>query len=491
MSNEEKHVAVGEDLKRVLKPRHITMISLGGALGTGIFIATGASLSSVGPGGAIIAYTVLGIMVFFLMQSLGEMSTYLPVAGSFETYATRFIDPALGFAMGWNYWFNWAITVACELAAGALVMQFWFPDSPAIVWSVLFAAILFILNALSAKGYGESEYWFAMIKVIAVIVFLIVGLLMIFGVLGGHAYGLRNFTIGDAPFVGGMMAFVNVAIIAGFSFQGTELLGIASGETEDPEHSIPRATKTIFYRIMLFNVGSVIIMCFLIAYNDPNLLGGSVSNMAQSPYTMVFEKAGIPAAVFIMNFVILTGILSAGNSGLYASTRILYGMAISGKAPKIFSTVTKKGVPMAALIFTTIIGFISFLSSLFGSGTVYMWLVNASSLAGFFTWWGIALCHWRFRKAYVAQGKDLNDLKFKAKWYPFGPIFAFIICTLVILCQNIGAFTSPEGINWIGVAVSYIGVPLVLICYVAYKIVNKTKLVKLEDCDFSKGIASK
>lgn len=486
MDNNEKLASEGNggELMRLLKTRHITMIAMGGAIGTGLFIATGGSLHTAGPGGAIAAYTLLGVMVFFLMQSLGEMSTELPIAGSFETYATKFVDPALGFALGWNYWINWAICVACELAAAPIVMHYWFPNTSAVFWSVIFAALLFGLNALSARGYGESEYWFAGIKVVTVIIFLIVGVLMLLGVVQGDPHPAEYFTMGDAPFVGGILGFINVAVIGAFSFQGTELVGVAAGETENPSKNIPKATNTIFIRIMLFNIGSVVMVALLIPYTDPNLLGGSLENVAQGPYAMVFAKAGIPAAVFIMNLVLITAVLSAGNTGLYASSRMLYGMAKSGKAPKIFAKTNKRGVPMAALILTTIVGFASFLSSLVGTGKIYLMLVNASSLTGFIAWWGIAVCHWRFRKAYTAQGKDLNDLKFKARWYPFGPIFALVVCSAIIILQGISLFTvSP--ISWVNVLITYIGIPMVLIFFFYYKIKYKTKIVPLEKCNFS------
>ncbi len=476
------------ELQRGLKSRHMNMIAIGGAIGTGLFVALGGSLSAAGPGGALLAYGVIGIMVYFLMTSLGEMSTYMPVSGAFETYATKFVDPALGFALGWNYWYNWAITVACELAAGAIVIQFWLPDSNPVIWSALFLAILFALNAFSAKMYGESEFWFAGIKVVTIVIFLVVGVLMIMGIMGGKAPGFQNWTIGDAPFAGGLIAVINIFMIAGFSFQGTELVGVAAGEAEEPEKNVPKAIKTVFWRILLFYIGAIIVVGFLLPYNDPNLLQGGVENIAVSPFTLIFERAGILAAASIMNAVILTSVLSCGNSGLYAATRMLYAMSIEGKAPKMFGKVNKRGVPMAALIVTSIIAMASFLSSLVGSGTVYLWLVNASGLAGFIAWLGIAISHYKFRKAFIAQGHSLSELKYTAKWFPIGPIFAMILCVIVILGQGTYAF-SGGSIDWLGITVAYIGIPLFIALYVGYKIVKKTKPVKAEEADLSKGYA--
>lgn len=471
-------------MQRSLKPRHMVMISIGGAIGTGLFVATGSSLSTAGPGGALVAYGIIGIMVYFLMTSLGEMATHLPVAGSFEVYATRYVDSALGFALGWNYWYNWAITVACELVAGVIVIKFWFPNASEFLICAFFLALLFGLNYYSARSYGESEFWFAGIKVVTIIIFLVVGVLMILGIMGGHSPGFSNWTVKDAPFVGGAMATINIFMIAGFSFGGVEIVAVASGESEDPEKNVPKAIKTIFWRIMLFYIGAIAIIGFLLPYTDPNLLRSSLENVAVSPFTLIFERAGLAAAASIMNAVILTSILSCGNSSLYVSSRMLYALAKEGKAPAIFGRLNKRGVPVIALIATTLIGAACFLTTSFGEGVVYNWLVNAAGLAGFITWFGIAICHYKFRKAFIAQGHDLSELKFKAKFYPFGPIFAMALCLFVTLGQNYGAFLG-DTIDWQGLLVSYIGLPLVLILYIVYKIVKKTKWIKPEEADLS------
>lgn len=219
------------EMKRSLKTRHVSMIALGGSIGTGLFVASGSAISTAGPGGALVAYIAIGLMVYFLMTSLGEMATYLPVTGSFATYAGRFVDPALGFAMGWNYWFNWAITVAVDVSTSAIVLRYWFPNIPSWVFSLIVLLVIFAINALSVKSFGETEYWLALIKVITVIVFLIVGLLTIIGIIGGHATYLENFTYKKAPFVGSIPAVLSVFVVAGFSFQGTELIGITAGES--------------------------------------------------------------------------------------------------------------------------------------------------------------------------------------------------------------------------------------------------------------------
>ncbi|EAC4592896.1 amino acid permease [Listeria monocytogenes] len=476
------------EIRRDLKTRHLSMIAIGGSIGTGLFLASGNAIHTAGPGGALVAYIAIGIMVYFLMTSLGEMATYMPVSGSFSTYASRFVDPAFGFALGWNYWFNWAITLAVDISTAAIIVQFWLPNTPAWLWSAIFLILIFGLNALSVKAYGESEYWFSIIKVATVIIFLIVGVLTIVGILGGEVIGFSNFTAGDAPFKGGFFAILGTFLIAGFSFQGTEMVGIAAGESATPETSVPKAIKQVFWRILLFYIFAIFIIGMIIPYTNPNLLSAEATDVAISPFTLVFEKAGLAFAASVMNAVILTSVLSAGNSGLYASTRMLWAMARDKKAPKFLGKVNRRGIPMAALIVTTIVGAMTFITTLTENGTViYTWLLSASGLTGFIAWVGIAISHYRFRKAFIKQGHDLSELKYKAKFFPFGPILALVLCILVIVGQDYAAFLKPEFTNpawWQKIGISYIGLPIFLIFWLSFKFTNKTKVIPLEDCKF-------
>jgi len=432
------------EVKRNLRSRHISMIAIGGCIGSGLFMTSGQAIQSAGPGGAIVAYLCIGLMVYFLMTSLGEMATYLPTSGSFSTYATRYVDPSLGFALGWNYWFNWVITVAADVELSALAISYWEPMRvlPHWAWSLLFLVIIIALNSLSVKVYGESEYWFALIKVVVVIIFLVVGCLTIFGILGGEYIGFKNLTIGDAPFVGEdsslsgqILATLGVFLIAGYSFQGTELIGITAGESENPEKSIPKAVKQVFWRILIFYV---------------------------------------------------LAILVTGNSGMYASTRMLYAMSKEKLAYPIFGRVTKYGTPVISLIATAVVVFLIFLIQL-TSANAYTYIVAASGLTGFIAWLGIALSHYRFRRAFIAQGKDLNDLKYRAKWFPVGPIIALVLCIIVIIGQDTELITKGV-VNWSGMLTTYMGVPIFLFFYLYHKIRYKTKLIPLDKVDLSQDV---
>lgn len=469
-------------LQRKLGARHLNMIAIGGSIGTGLFLASGATIANAGPGGALLAYALIGVMIYFLMTSLGELATHNPTSGAFFTYGTKYVEGGFGFALGWNYWYNWAITVAFELVAVQFIMKFWFPDIPGFYWSALFLAVVFGINALTVKGFGESEFFFSLVKVLAIVIFIIIGLFMIGKImLTPDVSAFANWTKGEAPFVGGLSALIGVAMIAGFSFQGTEMVGVAAGESKDPKKTIPIAIKQIFWRILLFYIVCIFIIGTLIAYDDPRLLQAAAGeNIALSPFTLLYEQAGFAFAASVMNAVILTAILSAGNSGMYSSTRMLFDMARKGSAPKAFGHLDARGVPMNALYATTAIAALCFLTTFVGEQEVFNWLLNMSGMCGFIVWLGIAVSHYRFRKGYIAQGYKLQDLAYTAKFFPFAPWFAFILCAIVVLGQNYQAVLNGE---WLAVLSTYIGIFLFLIIWLVYKFKYKTKLISYQDMD--------
>lgn len=471
------------ELQRKLKPRHINLIAIGGAIGTGLFVATGASVSSAGPGGAILSYAVIGLAVYFVMNALGEMATHTPVPGAFETFSRKYVDPAFGFMMGWNYWYCSAMTIAVELVATSIVMKFWFPDSSSVMWSAIALVLLVLLNLFSARIFGESEFWFAGIKVVTTIIFLVVGVLMIAGIMGGEAVGFKNWTLDEAPFVGGFMGTFGILMVAGFSFIGVEATAVAAGEAENPGKTMPRAINSVFWRILIFYIGAIFIVGCLLPYTDPNLLVAAEDNVAASPFTLVFERAGLAAAASVVNAVILTSVLSCGNSTIYSGSRLMFSMAKHGNAPRVFGWVSRTGVPVVAIIVTGAVASVAFLTSQVGDSIVYTWLYNATGLTGFITWFGICIAHMRFRAAMKRQGRAVNDLVYKAKLYPFGTIFAAVVCVAVIVGQLYFVVTSEEGFTIYGLLVAYIGLPIAIALYLVYKIVKRTKVVPLETMD--------
>ena len=479
------------ELKRGIGTRQLSMIAIGGAIGTGLFFASGGAIAQAGPGGALLAYATMGLAVYCMMQSLGEMATQLPIPGSFEAYAERFVDPSLAFAVGWNYWFSWAITLAAELVAGSLIVQFWFPHSNSTLWAMGFFSVLLALNLLSVRAYAEAEYWFAGIKVVTVIIFLAVGALMIAGMIGDNPAGFHYWTAADpkngtkAPFVGGLTAILTVFLVAGFSFQGTEGVGLAAAEAADPGKNVPKAIKTVFWRILLFYVGSIFVVGTLISYTDPNLLNGDEAHIAFSPFTMVFQR--LPRVGFyaanLMNAVILSSVLSCGNSSMYVASRMLYAMSHSRKAPRLFGRLNGRGVPVPALLATGLVSALAFFSTFVGEHKIYQIFYNASGLTGFLIWLGIAVCHLRFRRAWVAQGRSLEDLKFKSKFFPYGPWLALILFLVVLFGANISVFETPV-FSWFDFITGYLMIPAFVMLYLGHKYWNKTRLVPLKECNF-------
>lgn len=464
-------------IHHTLHSRHLTMIALGGTIGTGLFIASGSAITTAGPGGSLLAYIIMGIMVYFIMTSLAEMATYNPRSGSFIEYATRYVDPALGFAMGWNYWFCGAITVAVELTTVGIVMNFWFSHVPAWIFSVLAFIIIFMINYFSVRAYGETEFWLSLLKVIVVIIFVIVGIFVIIGILGPHrAVGLSNFHYRQAPFVHGLPGIVSAFVVSGFSFQGTEMVGIAAGESKDPAHSVPHAIRATFWRILLFYICTIFVIACIIPYTNKHLLSSDVQDIVTSPFTLIFQDAGLHYAAGIMNFVILIAVLSSANSWLYAISRITYSQSMDGFLWKGFRLVNRRGVPIISFLAMAILSLAIWALQFIGPN-VYNYLIAATSLGGFVEWLGIAIAHYRFRRGFLKQGHSLDELNYHAGWFPFGPILAFILCTIVIIGQNVDAFIK---LDWSNILITYMSVPVFILFYLGYKVRHHTHLIPLD-----------
>ncbi|KAJ1928965.1 hypothetical protein FBU59_007086, partial [Linderina macrospora] len=297
------------DLKRTLRPRHMTMISIGGTIGTGLFVGSGASLAQAGPAGALVAYMICAMMVLAVLQSLAELATYMPVSGSFTTYGIRFLDPALGFALGWNYYYSFITVVAADLVAASLLVQFWVPDVTGIWASFILLICMVLINSFGASSFGEGEFYMALIKVIAVIAFVIVGVIVAAGGIGGRTYGFDNWSIPGAPFHNGFGGLLSCFIVAGFSFQGTEMIGVTAGESKNPRRDVPRAIRSAFWRVLLFYISTIFIIGLIVRWDDPRLLQANVEKIAMSPFVIMFQLAGINWGAHLLNAVILTAVL--------------------------------------------------------------------------------------------------------------------------------------------------------------------------------------
>jgi amino acid transporter len=375
-------------LQRRLQSRHLQMIAIGGTIGTGLFIGSGGALAKAGPAGALIAYAFVGTLVYSVMVALGEMATYIPISGAFTVYAARFVDPSLGFAMGWIYFFSWAITYALELTASGLIIQYWAPNLNIGIFISVFWVLISALNFLPVSFYGEVEFWFASIKVVTVIGFLIFGICINAGAgqqgyIGfkywNHPGAFAEYLVEGNPALAKFVGFWAVMIQAGFSYQGTELVGIAAGETANPRKTVPAAIKKTFYRILFFFVGTVLFLGILIPYDNEQLLSDNTDASA-SPFVIAAKLAGVNALPGIINAVLLTVILSAANACVFSGSRILVGLADERCAPAIFKRTTSTGVPWVAVAFTAAFGLLGYMNLSNGGSTVFEWLLNITAV---------------------------------------------------------------------------------------------------------------
>lgn len=436
-----------------MKSRHLFMMSIGGVIGTGLFLGSGYAIGEAGPAGAITAYLFGGLVMYLVMICLGELSVVMPVSGSFQAHAERFIGPATGFMIGWTYWLSWAIYVGLEFIAAGLLMARWFPDVPVWIWCAIFALLLFGINALTTRSFAETEYWFSAIKVLAVLFFIVVGGAAIFGLVpikGQSAPFLSNF-FSDGLFPTGFTGvFISMMTVV-YAFMGSEIMGVAAGETENPEKNIPKAIRSIVIRIMVFYVLATFILSAIVPWKKAGVL--------ESPFVTVFDMIGIPYAADIMNFVILTAVLSVGNTGLFACTRILYSLSQSGQAPRLFGKLNKRGIPMNALFVTLVFALLSLLTSVMAEETLFVVLLAISGVGGVVTWMAIAWAQYRFRKQYIAKGGKVEDLTFKVPFYPLVPILCLLMCVGIVVFT---AFDPTQRTSL------YIGFGFVAACYIFY-----------------------
>ncbi|KAI9043917.1 uncharacterized protein KD926_002296 [Aspergillus affinis] len=462
-----------DKLARNLSARQVQMIAIGGTIGTGLFLGTGKALATGGPASMLIAYAICGGIVFVTMLSLGEMAAFIPVAGSFCTFAGRFVDDALGFALTWNYWFNDAVSTASDVIALQLLLEFWTDNFPGWAISLIFLVIVIALNVLSVKVYGEIEYWLSLLKVITIIIFIILGIAVNCGANREHRYiGDKYFYTGDAPFVDGIGGFASVFVTASFAFGGTESIAVTAGETKDPDKNMPKVVRNVFWRIILFYIISIIIIGLNVPYNYPNLSEGDT---ATSPFTIVFTQAGSAVAGSFINAVLMTSVISAANHALFAGSRLLYTLAVDGYAPKFFGHLNRFQVPWIAVLATSVISGLCFGASYIGAGQLC--IVGVSNQL---SWTCIGIASLRFRSAIRRQGLE-HLLPYKNWTYPVGPIIAICLNIVLILVQGWKCF-SPH-FKPVDFVSFYVEIPIMIVMFLVWKLVKRTKFVRLDEMD--------
>ncbi|OCL13578.1 hypothetical protein AOQ84DRAFT_310306 [Glonium stellatum] len=480
------------ELKRNLKSRHLQFIAVGGTIGTGIFIASGSSISRAGPAGALIAYAFVGSLVYSVMISLSEMATYIPIASAFTRYAARFVDPSLGFSMGWIYWFSWSITYALELTASGLIIQYWNTNLNIGIFVAIFWAPITLANFLLVDLYGEFEFWFASIKIIALLGFMIFAVCVDAGAgrqgyIGFHYWKspgafapyLLESTGAKAKFVG----FWAVLIQAGFAYQGTELVGVGAGESTNPRKTMPAAIRKTFWTIFSFFVLTIFFIGLLVPYDNEDLISSS-SNASSSPLVIAAKLAGVSVLPGLINAVLLTVVLSAANCNVYSGSRILIGLSEEGFAPAFFKKTSKRGVPYYAVAFTAAFGLLAFMNLSNSGGEVFNWLLNIVGVAGFIAWSCINICHLCFMRALKARGVSRDTLPYKAMGQPYFAWYGFVFCVIITFTQGFTAFIPWNTTNFF---IAYVSLILFAVLYLGHKLVTRSGFVDPLAADLDSG----
>ncbi|KJZ72016.1 Amino-acid permease inda1 [Hirsutella minnesotensis 3608] len=484
------------ELDRPMKTRHLHMIAIGGSIGAGFFVGSGSALSKGGPGSVFIDFLIIGIMMFNVVYALGELSVLYPVSGGFYTYSARFIDPAWGFAMGWNYVFQWAVVLPLELTVCGLTIQYWNQEISVGVWIAVFLAAIIIINVFGTLGYAEEEFWSSCFKLAATVIFMLIALVLVCG--GGPKSGRYNeywgarYWYDPGAFKNGFKGFCSVFVTAAFSFSGTELVGLAAAESKNPAKSLPGAIKQVFWRITLFYILGLFFVGLLVDSNDPALLSDSAyADVKASPFVLVGKYANLKGFDHFMNLVILVSVLSIGVSGVYGGSRTLTALAQQGYAPKLFTYIDKSGRPLPSVIFLMVWGLLAFVNLDAKGPVVFEWLQALSGLAALFTWGSICLAHIRFRKAWIYHGHTLDEIPFKAAGGIWGSWLGLFLCFLVLAAQFYTAIVAPPGKSGMGTVEnffkSYLAAPVVIAFWIFGYLWKRTGWIRTAEMDVDTG----
>lgn len=482
--------------ERGLKSRHVQLIALGGCIGTGLFVGSGAILSNSGPASLLLAYIIMSFVIWTIMNCLGEMTTYLPLSGaSPPMYIHRFVDESTAFAAGWNYWYAYAFLVPSEITAAAIVIEYWTDVVPTAAWIAIIWVLIVALNIFMVKIFGETEFWFASLKIIAIVGLIIVGIVIFFGGAPSHdRLGFRywkhdafkEYIVGGAS--GRFCGFWNALVRSGFSFiMSPELITISAGETEAPRRNIPKATRRFIWRLLFFYVLGALVIGVVVSSSNPMLMSGS-GDASASPFVIGIKNAGIPVLNHIINGAILTSAWSAGNSFLFAGSRTLFSLATEGEAPAIFRYCNRWGVPVYAVLATSAVALLAFLNVSSSSASVFTWFTNLSTVSGFLAWLCVITAYLRFRKALQHFGVD-DTRPFKTAFQPYASYITFFIVSLLTITNGFTVFVGGS-FNAGDFVAAYVTLPIFAALYFGHKAWTKNwKFVyPVEEVDVFTGL---
>ena len=441
-------------LKRGLSNRHIQLIALGGAIGTGLFLGSAGVMSSAGPS-MLLGYAIGGFIAFLIMRQLGEMIVEEPVAGSFSHFAHRYWGPFAGFLSGWNYWVLYILVGMAELTAVGKYVQYWYPEIPTWATALAFFVLINLINLTHVKAFGEAEFWFAIVKVGAIVGMILLGLYLLASGAGGEQASVSNLWTHGGFFPHGIGGLVAVMAVLMFSFGGLELVGITAAEAENPRKSIPKAINQVVYRILLFYILALGVLLSLYPWDSlVQTLTSGDDAYARSPFVQIFSLIGSDTAAHVLNFVVLTAALSVYNSGVYCNSRMLYGLAEQGDAPRLFLRLNRRGVPVMGILISGLITLLCVaLNYVLPEGALII-LMSLVVAALVLNWAMISLSHLMFRRSMQQQGVTPT---FRALWSPFGNwlCLAFVGFILVVLLLDsstrLSVFALPVWVMVIGI----------------------------------------
>ncbi|ATP41076.1 amino acid permease [Solibacillus sp. R5-41] len=455
-------------LNRSLTTGQLTMIAIGGAIGTGLFLGSGLAIGLAGPS-VIVSYAIGALIALLLMGCLAEMTVAHPVTGSFGAYAERYINPWAGFTVRYSYWFGLVCAIGTEVTAVAVYMKYWFPTVPAIVWIVLFAAILMYVNLTSVKMFGVVEYWFSVVKIAAIVGFIILAVYVIVGADSSSTIGIQNYTNNGGFFPNGLWGMWIAVFISLFSYLSIEMIAVSAGEAKDPEKAVPIALRSAVVRLVLFYLLTLSLMLMIVPWG--------AAGVDKSPFVKVMEIVNIPGAAAIMNFVVLVAALSAMNSQLYISTRMMFSLSRGGFAPKVLGKLNKKSVPSIALLVSVIGIVFATIFTVVKPDSAFTLMISLSSFGAMFAWFMIFVTHLFFRRKWNATNG--RQLPVRMMGFPYLTILGAVLLASVVL----STWFSPDF-----KATLTLGFPWLLfisICYFIWKKVNTKKEDQVEDGEAS------
>ncbi|KAF4835222.1 Proline-specific permease [Colletotrichum tropicale] len=483
-------------IKRDLSSRHINMIAIAGMIGTGLFLSSGSVIATAGPAGALLAYIVMGFVTAGVSYTTGEITSFMPATGGFIRHATKFVEPALGAATGWNFWYTMAISVPAEISAAATLVQFWNTSVNPAVWITVFLFFIIVVNFAGVRLYGETEVVFASLKIMTIIGLIIGGLVINLG--GGPNHERLGFRYWQDPgafnsyiipgSAGGFLAFWKVLLSAAFSYGNIQVVAISGSETRHPRKIIPAATRKTFFRVFVFYVLSILIVGMIVPSNDP-ALSVSTGTAQQSPFVIAFTRSGVSVLPSIINAVVCTSAISSGSACVFIASRTLYGLSCDGHAPRILQRCNRFGTPYVAVALTCVLFPLVYLNVGNNTSVVFGWFVNITTVAGLIGWIVIEVTYLRFYAGLKAQGYSRKDLPYRSPGQPYVSWITLVAVVLVVFFSGFDVFTTGN-FTASGFLTCYLNVFIFAALYVFFKFYLKSRVISPSQMDFETEFAS-